>query len=283
MTAKLRIHAAATPPRRRIVVATVLTLTLVVAAACSDSQPETGGGAGLATAAAAPTETPVTDIQPPTTLEPAEPETLTFQSVTLAEGTTISFGVLVPPDFDPTREWPVLLALPPGGQGAELVRAGFDLYWNAAPARGWVVMSPAAPGGTLFFNGSELLIDEFLDIVSQTYQPEGGRFHIAGVSNGGISAFRIATGDPARFNSLIAVPGFPRSEADTASLNGLVDLRIAMFVGERDTGWIAPMRTAFETLDGLGADVTFEIVPGQPHAITSLSGDDLFDILDEAR
>lgn len=59
-----------------------------------------------------------------------------------------------------------------------------------------MVVSPAAPGGELFFQGSERLVPGFLDWVETWVSPEGGAPHVAGISNGGISSFRYAAQNP---------------------------------------------------------------------------------------
>ena len=89
-------------------------------------------------------------------------------------------------------------------------------------SRGWVVVSPIASDGTLFFQGSEQYLPEFLERIAAIYPPEGGKFHVAGVSNGGISSFRIATMMPEWFASITAVPDFPQ----TADFNQLDKLEI---------------------------------------------------------
>lgn len=201
------------------------------------------------------------------------------------QGTSIDIVVVVPDGFRRGDVAPVLLALPPGGQSLDLtesVMAG--VYETEAVARGWVVVSPAAPEGVLFFDGSESLIPGLLDAVETIAAPEGERFHVAGISNGGISAFRVAGADPDRFASLVVFPGFPRSEADTAALAGLVDIPVRMFLGGTDAGWIAPMETAAAEIEGLGGDVVLEIFPGEGHIIGSLNdGVRVFDELDAAR
>ena len=260
-------------------------------AACGDASDDASdGGDDRDSAAAAdpasPAPTSAADERASSStsaLVAAPPGATTFQSVVLADGTAIEFAVALPPAFEAEREWPTVLALPPGAQSTAMVEAGLDLYWAAGPPRGWVVISPAAPGGRLFFEGSEEAVGEFLDIVGRTYRPEGGRYHLVGVSNGGISAFRVAAGDPARFRSLLVAPGFPLSYDDVDGLARLVDLPVAMYVGEHDAGWVGPMRDAFGTLSAFGADVTLEVVPGAGHVIRSISGDQLFDVLDSYR
>ena len=254
----------------------------LLVAACGSSS---GGAATPAPPSAAAASAPAAASPAPaaSALTAAPAGATTFQSVVLSDGTEIDFAVALPPDFDAEREWPTVLALPPGAQTTAMVEAGLDLYWAAGPPRGWVVISPAAPGGQLFFEGSESLVGEFLDTVGRTYRPEGGTYHLVGVSNGGISAFRVATADSSRFRSLLVAPGFPLSYEDLDGLGRLVDLPVAMYVGERDSGWVGPMQDAFATLSGFGAQVTLEVVPGAGHVIRSISGDQLFDVLDSHR
>ena len=68
------------------------------------------------------------------------------------EGTTIEYFVVTPEGFAIGDSAPVLLAFPPGGQDAALTETiVVSTYQDEAVARGWVVISPAAPKNTLFF------------------------------------------------------------------------------------------------------------------------------------
>ena len=212
------------------------------------------------------------------------PGTMTTSTVTI-DGVDIDFAAVVPVDFEVGGTAPVLLAMPPGGQSLDLTaNVTSGTYATQALARGWVVVSPAAPESGLYFNGSETLIPGFVDWINTWVTPEGGRPHLAGISNGGISSFRVAGNEPDAFASMIVFPGFPRSAEDQAALAELADIPIRMFVGETDTSWIPPMEEAFATLDGLGADVALDIRVGEGHVMASLSdGADIFDLLDSFR
>lgn len=114
----------------------------------------------------------------------------TYEQITLSDGSELTYALVIPQKYDPNKLAPTLLALPPGPQTQSMVQGGLDGYWEtAASQRGWIVISPIAPNGTLFFQGSETLIPEFLARIAASHPPEGGKFHVAGVSNGGISAF----------------------------------------------------------------------------------------------
>ena len=207
---------------------------------------------------------------------------ITYYQMTMADGTPLEYGVVLPDNYVAGGTHPVLLAFPPGPQTKAMVAAGMG-YWGAeGQARGWVVVSPIAPGGTLFFQGSEQYLPEFVQRIAAIYPPEGGKLHVAGVSNGGISAFRIATMMPERFASLTAVPGFPQS-SDYDKLDTLTHIPITLYVGENDTSWVERMAATEAELQRLGGQVSLTIVPNEGHVIQSLTGADLYDVLDSYR
>jgi predicted peptidase len=212
------------------------------------------------------------------------PGIVDVRSATMSDGTEIAYGLILPEDFDPALEYPVLFALPPGSQSIDLaVSIAESTYLAEALVRGWVVITPAAPGGTLFFQGSEQYVGELLDSLAWI-RLEGGRYHLSGISNGGRSAFAVAELESDRFASMVVFPGYPSSPDDRAALEGLEDIPISMFVGGDDPGWIEPMVTTEETLRALGATVSLEIREGEGHIMSSLSdGVDVFDFLDSVR
>lgn len=213
-----------------------------------------------------------------------EPGILDLRSATMSDGTVIEYGLILPVGFDSSSEYPVLLALPPGGQDIELAMSvASTTYLPEALARGWVVITPAAPGGTLFFQGSERYIDELLASLSWI-RTEGERVHISGISNGGRSAFAVAALDPDRYESMIVFPGYPDSPDDSEALERFSEIPISMFVGGEDPGWIAPMTATRDTLENLGASVSLKIRGGEGHVMGSLSdGVEVFDFLDSQR
>lgn len=196
----------------------------------------------------------------------------------------LRYALLLPEDFDAAREWPVLLALPPGGQDEDMVEKGLELYFEGeARKRGWVVVSPAAPEGTSFVGGAEARLPALIDAVAREVHPEGGKFHLAGVSNGGRAAFRAATLDPARFLSLTVLPGAP-TEEDRARLDRLAGLPIALFVGAEDEDWREAAFEAAEALEAAGAkDVELEVREGEGHVLAPEVGARVFDRLEALR
>lgn len=208
----------------------------------------------------------------------------TYHELELADGGRLRFALVLPRDFDPERTYPALLALPPGGQDERMVEAGLGRYWGRQAAeRGWLVASPVAPEGVMFFLGSERYVPELLAHLRANYKIEGGRFHLAGNSNGGRSAFRIALENPDDFLSLVGLPGFPPDDSDFERLDRLAGKPVRLFVGGRDKGWIEAMERTRDVLDGLGTDVTLTVLPGEGHVPPSLDGGRFMDELTAVR
>jgi poly(3-hydroxybutyrate) depolymerase len=199
------------------------------------------------------------------------------------DGQTIDYALILPDHFDSSKAYPVLLALPPGDQSRQMVEAGLDFYWEAeAKRRGWVVISPAAPSGENFYSGLERELPPLLDEVARSVRVEGGKVHLAGVSNGGLSAYRLITEFPDRFLSLTVLPGIPPDARAFAALKNLKGIPVAAFVGGDDTEWLRGSREASQELDRLGIQNTLTIVPGSGHVIR-LDPGKLFDLLDQRR
>lgn len=203
----------------------------------------------------------------------------------LPSGTTLDYALVLPNNFVPGEAHPTLLAMPPGGQRQGEVDVVLDLYWaEEGRIRGWVVVSPVAPDGQLFFQGSENLIPEFLAAFAALYPPEGERFHVSGVSNGGLSAFRVALDEPEFFHSLLAVPGHPPTAEDADRLERLVGvLPVRMYVGENDSGWVESAEATEARLSELGGEVELTISAGEGHILRNVDAAELYDFLESAR
>lgn len=202
------------------------------------------------------------------------------------DGQRVEYVTVTPAGFSVGDTAPVLIAFPPGGQGIDVTtRVAASTYEAEALARGWVVFSPALPdGGNRWYDGSEALSPALFDWVETWVTPEGSGFHVAGVSNGGLSSFATAVLQPSRVRSILTFPGFPRGSATREAVPTLAEIPVRMFVGETDGGWVEPAQETFDTLTDLGADVELNIVEGEGHNISTLSnGSIIFDTLDEIR
>ncbi len=195
------------------------------------------------------------------------------------DGTNIDYVVTLPEGFSQGDEAPVLLAFPAGSQTIEIAEDLVEqTYAPEALRLGWVVVSPAAPDGDLFFQDGAQLLPGFVDWIETWVTPEGGAPHVAGISNGGRSTFAYASQNPGRVSSIVAFPGFAsESELDVV---GDLDIPIQIFVGGNDSGWIAG---AEQTVEANG-DINLQIFEGESHIIDSTAdGVIVFERLEDAR
>jgi len=201
-------------------------------------------------------------------------------------GTTLRYRVVLPGKYDPAKAYPAVLAFPPGGQDMSMVNATLlGNYRDQAEKRGYIVIEAAAPSAGLFFEGGGRVFPEFITKLLADYRIEGNKFNAAGNSNGGLSAFAIASKYPQYFWSVTGFPGFLDDEAP-ARLAALGKLCIHMFAGERDSGWPDWMKDQAAKLRALGYNVTYVVEKGEPHVIRTLTGPGaarLFDQFDAAR
>jgi predicted peptidase len=201
-------------------------------------------------------------------------------------GMTLHYKVVVPKNFDAAKSYPAVLAFPPGGQDMDMVDATLNQNFRAqAEQRGYIVVEPAAPMGTLFFEGGERVFPAFITKLLADYKVQDNKFNVAGNSNGGLSAFLIASKYPQYFASVTGFPGF-LDGGTPQQMAALGKMCIHMFAGELDSGWPEEMRDQAAKFRGLGYNVTFAIEKGQPHVIRTLAGAGaarLFDQFDAAR
>ena len=202
-------------------------------------------------------------------------------------GTTVQYKVVLPPNYDAGKAYPGILGFGGGPQTMNTVDSVITRnFKDEAEKRGYIVVVPAAPNGQLFFEGGERIFPEFLKQILADYKIEGNKFHIAGVSNGGISAFHVASLNPQYFVSITAFPGY-LWESTEEHVQAISRMCINMFVGELDPmGWqdLMQMQTAMFRARGMTAQYTIE--KGQPHRIETLAGAHagrLFDLFDKSQ
>lgn len=209
-----------------------------------------------------------------------------FHEFTCADGTVIEYALVLPRNFDETKTYPALLGLSGENQARGSINYCLNNFWGMqAVYHEWIVIAPAAPGGDRYFYGDAYrYIPELLDFVEDRFHIEGGKFHIAGRSNGGTSAFRIATNFPERFFSVTGFPGYAKPGDDFEGLENLEGMIITMFYGEKDLG---PARRqsirSLRQLKKLGIPSTLKEFAGESHIPLSLLGDAMMTYLDSVR
>jgi len=182
-----------------------------------------------------------------------------------SRGKKLEFVLAVPDSSSKGMPLKAMLALPPGDQSLDEVMV-FEPWLSHFVERGWLICSPIAPDGKLFFRDSERYLPTIMDQVESQLEIAGGKFFLVGISNGGISAFRVGTLNPERFHSITVIPGWPKP-VDEQRLDVLTKIPINFLVGELDSRWRLKAEQFSDRISKLGGDSHLEIVPGGDHMV----------------
>jgi poly(3-hydroxybutyrate) depolymerase len=209
-----------------------------------------------------------------------------FDKDTTVSGTPVHYKLVLPKDYDAEKAYPGVLAFPPGAQTADMVLTTLERNFRAeAERRGYIVVIPAAPLGRLFSEEGARVFPDFLTQLLAEYKIRDNKFHVAGMSNGGLSAFHIAASYPQYFWSVTGFPGYLQ-DATPERVGALAKICINMHVGEFDTGWLVAMKAQAEQFRAQGYTVRFTVEKGESHVLSSLTGMGaarLFNQFEEAR
>jgi poly(3-hydroxybutyrate) depolymerase len=200
---------------------------------------------------------------------------------------TVHYKIVLPDGYDPAKAYPAILAFGGGPQTMSTVDGILSRFFGAeAEKRGYIVVAPAAPDGDLFFEDGDRIFPEFLKMIQADYKIKDNKFHIAGVSNGGIAAMHVAAANPQYFLSVTAFPGY-MWEPTVAKLQAISKMCVFMYVGEKDPYmWHSEMKAEAEFLRSKGTLARYSVEAGQPHRLDTLAGANagrLFDGFEETQ
>lgn len=188
-------------------------------------------------------------------------------------GTTVQYKVVLPAGYDSAKTYPAVLVFGGGPQTMNTIDRTLENNFRVeAEKRGFVVIAPAAPDGDLFFQEGARIFPEFLRLMLADFNIAGGRFHVAGPSNGGIAAMHVAAAYPQYFLSATAFPGYMWQPSE-AKLQAVSKMCVFLYVGEHDDyRWHGEMKREVEFLRSRGAVARYSEETGEPHRIGSLTG-----------
>ena len=182
-------------------------------------------------------------------------------------GTEVEYKVLLPPGYDAAKTYPVVLVFTGGGQGIEAAENTLKVDWQGeAEKRGYIVVSPAAPDGQLFFQEGDKVFPAFLDMIRRTWKVRG-KIHIAGHSNGGLSAFHIAAKYPAYFSTVTGYPGLYQDNPEAEYPAALKGLCLYMHAGDMDPEWRDAMASEAQQMSAQGFRIKFTVEPNSTHRL----------------
>lgn len=184
-------------------------------------------------------------------------------------GTEVEYKVLLPPDYDPAKPHPVVLVFTGGAQGIQAAENTLKADWQAeAEQRGYVVISPAAPDGELFFQEGDRVFPAFLDMIRKDYKV-AGKIHIAGHSNGGLSAFHIAAKYPQYFSTVTGYPGLYQDNPEGDYPAALKGLCLFMHAGDMDPDWRNAMAAEAKAMAAEGFRIKLTVEPDSTHRLNA--------------
>ena len=201
-------------------------------------------------------------------------------------GATVHYKVVLPAGYDSAKTYPAVLVFGGGPQTMNTIDRTLEgNFREQAEKRGYIVVAPAAPDGDLFFDDGARIFPEFLRQILADYKIQGGKFHVAGPSNGGIAAMHVAAAHPQYFASVTAFPGY-MWQPTVAKLMAVSKMCVFLYVGEHDDyRWHGEMEREVDVLRSRGAVARYSEEKGQPHRIGTLAGPGakrLFDGFEEA-
>ena len=195
------------------------------------------------------------------------------QRIMRVAGATVDYKLVLPNGYDAANTYPAILVFGGGPQTMNTIDGALARNFQAeAERRGYLVIGPAAPNGDLFFYDGDRVFPEFLDNILAAHKIEGGKFHVAGPSNGGIAAMHVAAKYPQYFLSATAFPGYlwQPTPAKLANLEGIC---VYLYIGENDDyRWHGEMEREAQVLRSRGSVAQYTVEKGQPHRLETLSG-----------
>ncbi len=204
----------------------------------------------------------------------AEPERV---RVRVLDGTEIEYLLHNPAPGAAERE--SLIVLPPGDESEAMAKAALDRYWaKEAAARGWIVAAPISPDGASFFSRRPDAAWAVADDVARRHRIKDGRHHLAGVSNGGSDALTVGLLSPARFKSVVALPGLLGTDLKDDDLARAKPVGVLLLVGADDAQWRPGVEQALTRLRRSGLKANHEVIEGSGHVLAIETGR-LFDLI----
>lgn len=133
------------------------------------------------------------------------------------------YAIYVPPDYDPSRSYPLYIALHGGssngnlflgvvlGNNMDWLTYGQHLYDEYTPrwSPDWIVVAPTGFGQMLWRWMAERDVLDVIADVERHYSVDPDRVVLGGLSNGGVGAYTIGSRHASRFAAVQAMAGAP--------------------------------------------------------------------------
>ena len=225
---------------------------------------------------------PATQAQPPGATPQPTPHLATgflYRQVVF-NGQTYAYTLFVPPDYTPSKRWPLILFLHGSGERGtdgflpSEVGIGRAIRRHVDWCPAIVIMPQCRPGK--IWDGA--MLQMALHCVNQTasaYSLDPQRFYITGLSLGGAGTWQLGAELAGQVAAIAPVCGFvdqprtpPSDERVLALANRLREVPVWCFHGDADRNVsVEHSRRMAAALRARGGNVRYTEYPGAPHAI----------------
>jgi len=123
------------------------------------------------------------------------------------EGVTRRYGLYVPPTYQPTRSYPLIICL----HGAGFDGDTYLERWQPRLGERYLLACPSIEDGAWWTRDGELLVMAVFKEVTRLYHVDRDRVFLTGMSNGGLGTYLIGLNHTDQFAAIIPMAGaFPR-------------------------------------------------------------------------
>jgi phospholipase/carboxylesterase len=205
-------------------------------------------------------DAPEPDVTPAAT---AVPVGILFREATAEHA---AYALYVPESYDPARRWPLLVALH-GSHGS--ARGALATWLRVAHSRGWMVLAPKSADASWNVEdpaAEVVAVAGAIAAVERTYQVDGRRIFLSGLSDGGTFSYLAGLRCPGVFAGIAPIAGVLPPGMDLSSAR-----RLPVLIAHGEDDWVFPVegaRGALETLRAAGVeDATLATVRGWGHGL----------------
>lgn len=215
--------------------------------------------------------------------QPLEPDQAVERTLELEPNRGVFWRIITPKAFKPDGAYPVLLVFGGGANNRLALGAAMNAFDGESRERGWVVAGMSRADEAKPYQPAIADVLAVMNAIQQHLRVEGGKFHLAGVSNGGIAALHVAIERPDLAASVTAFPGYPLP-GDAPRLARLKGVPVRLFVGSDDqVEWTDAAKATLAQGQAAGLDIKLAVRPAQGHMIRDLSPKELLDMLEPFR